>query len=394
MKLFSFSLCLLLALSICLHRADAATEVHGFAGMAWGSSLQANQQTKNLILSKENDGKGSSFYTLKDVSMRFGQATLSSIECSFAGKRLNGVMLLFSGEQNFLGVKAEATKRYGKPIFIPQKGSSVLSWPGKSSSIILSYTLANESGFLYLKAKKLPPVAGLAQSPSPKRPASQKAPAPLDDLALFDQASGVQQITAQPTQKPFPPAKEAALIPLISSEVQGYIDRDQALTRICWDTLGQVADQACAEMERNQQRLQELGWCREPGTAADGLEVSWGRCEGGKTTAKTSKPVQAGADALTSPGPEASICSLVVELFAAAADLREKGVTPIAAEEALLQRQEGRKPQLRIEQIRETVELVFFDHRYASLPLLPLTAEVEKQCRGGQGPYIAPLPPK
>ena len=147
-KFFFVVSCLLLV--VCLHSQQAiaaGTEVNGFAGMVWGSSLQANQQTKNLILSRGNDGKGGALYTLKDVSMGFGQATLAAIECSFVENRLHGVMLLFSGEENFLGVKAEARKRYGKPIFIPQQGSSMLSWPNTKTSIVLSYTLASQSGF-------------------------------------------------------------------------------------------------------------------------------------------------------------------------------------------------------------------------------------------------------
>ncbi len=87
----------------------AGTEVNGFAGMVWGSSLQANQQTKNLILSKGNDGKGGSLYTLKDVSMGFGQATLAAIECSFVKNRLARRYAPFlPGKHNFLGVKSRS----------------------------------------------------------------------------------------------------------------------------------------------------------------------------------------------------------------------------------------------------------------------------------------------
>ena len=71
-------------------------------------------------------------------------------------------------------------------------------------------------------------------------------------------------------------------IPLISPEVQGLIDRDQALTRLCWDTVGPAADQACEDMKENVRQLQVLGWCMKQGEAKDGLQVLWYRCDGGQ----------------------------------------------------------------------------------------------------------------
>ena len=182
---------------------------------------------------------------------------------------------------------------------------------------------------------------------------------PLDDLALFDQSSGVvHNDTGSSPQIPLQTGNEFPLVPGVSAEVQDAIDRDQALTRVCWESVGQIGDQACTEVQQNLERLHELGWCREPGSDADGLQVSWVRCRNRETMEKTTDQAkQSAAEVPTAGNLEPSICSLVIELFATAADLREKGETPIAVEKALLLRQEGRKVSLRIEQIRETVEL-------------------------------------
>ncbi|MGD9950116.1 MAG: hypothetical protein AB7U29_16815, partial [Desulfobulbus sp.] len=170
-------------------------------------------------------------------------------------------------------------------------------------------------------------------------------------------------------------------------------------TRLCWDTVGPVADQACGDMKENAQRLQSMGWCMKPGEAKDGLQVSWYRCENGPKAATATASTTPSPYAASNPpqplpeqNPHTNLCSLVVELFAATADMREKGITPLAAEESLLQRQSGRSKQLSIEYIRETVELVYFDQQYKSLPLPALTGKIEEQCLSGQGPYIQPLP--
>jgi hypothetical protein len=183
---------------------------------------------------------------------------------------------------------------------------------------------------------------------------------------------------------------------LINEEIQGLIDRDQALTSLCWDTVGPAADQACEEMKANARQLQQLGWCMKPGEAKDGLEVIWYRCDSGPAPAPH-QPALPGSSAPPLPtaqeqSPKAVLCRLAGELFAAAADMRKQGVTPLAAEEALLQRQSGRSLQLGIEHIRETVELVYFDQEFSSKFGNALAIRVEGLCLAGEGPYIQPLP--
>ena len=79
------------------------------------------QQHKKLVLTKENDGSGGSLYALQNENLRFGKGTLSGIHCSFVQGRLQGVILLYSGSENYQAVKAEAINRYGQPIQVEQK---------------------------------------------------------------------------------------------------------------------------------------------------------------------------------------------------------------------------------------------------------------------------------
>lgn len=408
MKLLAATLCLVLCLSI--STVQARPEINGFQGMGWGSALSDLQKTKKLVLTKENDGNGESLYALQNENMRFGKGTLTGIHCSFAQGRLQGVILLFAGAKNYAAVKAEAASRYGEPIKVDQKGGEMFTWPGDQTSIVLSYTKNAESGFLFLKPKKLPAKSAVAKAkqaePKPAPPVTPQPPAVDHNLDFFDQASQSQRIAVEPApsssgnaqgyggQNGYAPSQEAATVAVISPEVQGLIDRDQALTRLCWDTAGPTADQACAEMKENTRRLQEMGWCMKSGEAKDGLQVIWYRCGGSQPAAaptSTPYPSTPPSQPQAMENPRTALCSLVVELFAATANMRDQGVTPIAAEESLLQRQNGRARQLSIEQVRETVELVYFDQQYNTQPISVLTGTIESKCRSGQGPFLQPL---
>ena len=190
----------------------------------------------------------------------------------------------------------------------------MFTWPGDRTSIVLSYTKNAESGFLFLKPKKTALKAAKTRDIAPASSSTREAAAPPqqtpeDTLALLDQASQPQRITVQPAPTgtdytikqgtdafPAPTQDTAATIEVISPEVQGLIDRDQALTRLCWDTVGPVADQACEEMKENVRRLQSMGWCMKPGEAKDGLQVVWFRCTGGQavTTMPSASPLLPG----------------------------------------------------------------------------------------------------
>jgi len=387
-----------------------ATDVDGFKGMRWGSNLADLQRTKTLVLTQENEADGSSLYALQNEALRYGKATLSGIHCSFAQERLQGVILLFSGASNFAAMKTEATAKFGESVKIDQKGDEMYSWVGKTTSILLSYNRRAQTGFLFLKPKKpLKPIkspkptqAAQAAKP-PVQPESRPTP-PSDDLeTALDRASlpetpqpaapsalSAQALSTLPASSPttpsYPTTYEQGSAPEpISPDIQTLIDRDQALTRLCWSGAGAAADEACRQMRESVQRLQSLGMCMSPGDpAAAEPEVVWSRCN--QTATQASAPAQAQVN------PKEAQCGLVAEMFTAAAEAREEGASPLVAEEELTPYQGDRRAAVSVELIRETVELIYFDPNYTSLWGSPLAEKVKASCLQGNGPYAHPLP--
>lgn len=389
-----------------------ATDVDGFKGMRWGSNLADLQRTKTLVLTQENEADGSSLYALQNEALRYGKATLSGIHCSFAQERLQGVILLFSGASNFAAMKTEATAKFGESVKIDQKGDEMYSWVGKTTSILLSYNRRAQTGFLFLKPiKPLKPI----KSPKPNQaaPAAQAAKPPVqptppvqpatrptqpsDDLETAldraslpetPQASAPSAPPASPTAPSYPAThkQESAPEP-ITPDIQTLIDRDQALTQLCWSGAGAAADQACRQMRESVQRLQSLGMCMSPGDPAEAEpEVVWSRCN------QTATPAAAPAQVPVQANPKEGQCGLVAEMFTAAAEAREEGASPLVAEEELTSYQSDRRAAVSVELIRETVELIYFDPNYTSLWGSPLAEKVRASCLQGNGPYARPLP--
>jgi hypothetical protein len=85
-------------------------------------------------------------------------------------------------------------------------------------------------------------------------------------------------------------------------------------------------------------------------------------------------------------------CRRIGEIFAAAAQMRDNGVEPQQAEEELTWRASSEVPELTIERIRETVELVYFDREYNQDRGESLVVRVSNRCTSGRGPFAQPLP--
>ncbi len=86
------------------------------------------------------------------------------------------------------------------------------------------------------------------------------------------------------------------------------------------------------------------------------------------------------------------LCLQIGELFAAAAEMRNNGVEPQIAEGELVWYQSNQFPEITIERIRETVELVYFDQSYAQASGNQLNQQVTRSCINQRGPYAHPLP--
>jgi len=432
---------ILLILLLCLLAIPAIVraDVDGVGGMRWGSNLADLQKTRKLTLAKEGGKSGASLYALENETLRFGKAALTGINYSFAKDRLQGAILLFSGPKNFAAVKAEAMTKFGESKKIEQGGEEMYNWSGTITSVILSYNRSTQAGYLFMKAKKMPPQVKTAE----KRPPVSTVPATALDKAPPPavippprSAAGPVSPRTQPTtgQADLETALDRAP-PLpsqpyssrdITPEIQVLIDRDQALTQLCWDTVGPAADAACVQMRQNAERLKSMGMCMRPGSAdpSSTAAVVWLRCKPAPEaappaasqvvpratpmmqaptpeqpfTGQPPAPAEPAAQQATPPGePQAGedkseLCRLIGELFASAAQMRDNGSEPQVAEEELAWRVSSQTPAITIERVRETIELVYFDQEYNTISGEALIQRVKVRCLGGLGPYSRPLP--
>lgn len=391
-----------------------SAEVNGFKGMRWGSRLADLQETKPLVLTKDGGKDGTSLYILQNDDLRYGKAVLTGIHYSFTKERLQGVMLLFSGSKNFTAVKNEAFSRFGKTTQVGQGKEELYNWPGKTTNMLLSYNQSNQSGFLFMKVKKMPPAVKVAAPPKPAvAPAQPERP---DQTAVAGQT---EQTPSSPDEfetaldRAPPPSQPNTATGGFPPEILAMIQQDQTLTQLCWETSGPEADAACVKMRENIDQLNAYGLCMRPDASGQsGTEVIWYSCADSSTSrvqqptasATSSQPDNEPAretattavptDTAQAPvdGSKARRCRLIGELFATAARMRDTGVKPPAVEEELAWRVSSEIPEITIERVRETVELVYFDQKYNHLSGEPLIEQVYDQCISGNGPYLQPLP--
>jgi hypothetical protein len=451
------SFILLILLLFCLLSAPAGVcaDLDGFNGMRWGSNLAELQQTKKLVLIKEGGKSGASLYVLENEALRFGKATLTGINYSFAKDRLQGAILLFNGPKNFAAVKAEAMAKFGESKKIEQGGEEMYNWPGMLTSSILSYNRSTQTGFLFLKVKKMPPQVKTAEKRPPakavpetaldKAPPPATIPSPRSAAApagpTFRPATGqVDLETALDRAPPLPSQPDSAHD--ITPEIEALIDRDQALTQLCWETVGPAADTACVQMRQNVERLKSMGMCMQPGSADASADAAivWYRCKPTIAAAPPAVPqpqaipptapqaAPSARPAMPAPAPDQPFvdqplagqqsplptesaaqqqsippgtpqggedksehCRLIGELFASVARMRDNGSEPQVAEQELSWRVSSQTPEITIERVRETIELVYFDQEYNTISGETLIQKISDRCLSGRGPYSRPL---
>jgi len=411
MKSMPIFLVLILLLAL-LIPAGVRADINGVGGMRWGSNLADLQQTRKLVLIKEGGKNDTSLYVLENETLRFGKATLTGINYSFAKDRFQGAILLFSGLKNFTAAKAEAFAKFGETTKIDQNGEEMYNWPGTATSVILSYNRKNQSGFVFMKAKKMPPQIKTTgkRPPSSTVPetALDKAPPPASippPRSATQPATGQDDLETALDRAPPLPAQSDSARDNITPEIQVLIDRDQALTQLCWETVGPAADAACVQMRQNVERLKSMDMCMRPGSAdaSSTAAIVWHRCEPATTTAapvvSQAAPAAPAAQQQAIPlgvpqaGEDKSErCRLIGELFAAAARMRDNGSEPQVAEQELAWQVSSQIPGITIERIRETVELVYFDQEYNAIGGESLIQRVSDRCLSGSGPFNHPLP--
>lgn len=333
-------------------------DIDGFKEMKWGSALSEIQRTRKLVLTNENGPNGSSLYSLQDEDLHFGGAVLTGIHCSFSQDRLQGVILLFQGVKEFAAMRTEAFAQFGETNRYDQDGAELYNWVGELTSIVLSFNRDSQTGILFLKSKK-----------------------PLEQLKINEIEQAGKETGQETALDRAPPVvmREEQAPEATTPEIQKLIDRDQELTRLCWGMVGPRAEAACDQMREGVERLNDLGMCNKPNEpGGEGPKTLWYRCK---------------SQAMDSPADDdkEDLCSLVEELFSSAAGMRDDGASPQTAEEELLRKWTGRALEITTEQIRETVELVYFDPDFSFVGGGQLRDRVRDSCLSGKGPYAHPL---
>lgn len=348
-----------------------AADLDSFRNMKWGANLDELQKNKKLTLVKENGADGSSLYSMDNEKLLFGSGALTAIHCSFAQKRLQGVILLFQGSKNFTAIKAEAAKQFGKGTTYTQKDEEMLNWTGEKTNTVLSYNRKTQAGFIFMKAKRLP-AATKTQEPKKSKEQIEK-----ENLDAFDKASESAPIPDKPVSRP-EPAPPATYPDGITPEIQSLIDRNQALTRLCWGTVGPTAERACSQMHDSVDQLKAMGMCMYP--ADQGQELVWTPC---RPQATAPMPSQA--------TPKEELCQRISDMFMTTAELRDHDTPPQAAERELAWYDAPSTPEITPDVIRDTVAMVYYDARYAGSWGETLRSQVYDACMSGRGPYAYPL---
>ena len=180
MRVYFLIVCCAVLLSL-----QVATPVHadidGFKEMKWGAALSDIQRMRRLVLTKENGPNGSSIYALQNEDLHFGGAVLTGIHCSFSQDRLQGVILLFQGVDDFATMRAEAFSQFGDTKRYDLDGEEMYNWGGDLTSIVLSFNRDSQAGILFLKSKK-----PLEQLENPEKETEQETA--LDRASRDEQA--------------------------------------------------------------------------------------------------------------------------------------------------------------------------------------------------------------
>jgi len=142
--------CCAVLLSLLL-AAPVRADIDGFKGLKWGTPLSVIQRTRRLVLTNEHGPNGTSLYSLQDEELYFGGTVLTGIHCSFSQDRLQGVILLFNGVEDFASMRAEAFSQFGDTKRFDQDGEEMYNWVGELTSIVLSYNRDSQAGILFLK---------------------------------------------------------------------------------------------------------------------------------------------------------------------------------------------------------------------------------------------------
>jgi hypothetical protein len=129
-------------------------DVDGFRGMTWGLELTKAQKSKNMVLTTEEPEKGLTVYGIEGDQLTLGAAPLQTIQYFFWRDKLMMVMLLTSGEPNYLMLRAAVIEKFDTGSNRRQVGLETI-FAGDLTNATLKYDPATGKGFLYLISKQV-----------------------------------------------------------------------------------------------------------------------------------------------------------------------------------------------------------------------------------------------
>lgn len=150
------TLWLITALPASALASSMTNDPNGFHGFTWGSSLA---DSPDLLLVET--GERTQTYTLKNGSVRLGDAKIDSARFVMIDGKFARVAIRYRGEANHNAIMAYLQSQFGELDRIPgqmMRGLNQMGyWKGTDTQINLTYEAASERGYLFFESLTLAP---------------------------------------------------------------------------------------------------------------------------------------------------------------------------------------------------------------------------------------------
>jgi hypothetical protein len=123
-----------------------------FRDLRWGTKISA---IKGLQKTQGPDRQnGVAEYLLKKENIKFGEAALSSIHCSFWRDRLYMVTIRTENQSNFTALRDEVFRLFGKGLRADQAFERYL-WTAVPNDMMLQYSKDGQQGLLWIRSSEI-----------------------------------------------------------------------------------------------------------------------------------------------------------------------------------------------------------------------------------------------
>jgi hypothetical protein len=142
-KLGTLVFLLIVTFGISIPALAFENEPDRFRGIKWGTNISELPEINTSALVEDEGGLKS--YARKNDKMKIGDADIDQISYNFYKNRFCGILIRFHGHSNFIEVKEDFVRQYGKPNR-PNEYMERYRWEGKTVGIILDYKEITEEG--------------------------------------------------------------------------------------------------------------------------------------------------------------------------------------------------------------------------------------------------------